>query len=151
MPKKILIIIWYLWSFSFCLAQTASNSAGTASNLLLRFGTNARIAGLGESFTGLVDDENALYYNPGGLSDLKFGMVSLNHTEWFEDIRIDNITFAYNFSQRFGLAAGLSHMWMPALQGKDYLGQATESFNVSSSILHIGLAYKIVSGFNFGL
>jgi hypothetical protein len=40
---------------------------------------------------------------------------------------------------------------MPAIQGKDYLGQDTETLNVSSSIIHFGISYKIISGINFGL
>jgi hypothetical protein len=151
MIKYIYITFVVFLSFNVIQAQTSASSAGTASNLMLRFGANARISGLAESFTGLADDENALYYNPGGLSDLKIGMVSLNHTEWFEDIRIDNISFAYKMNPRFGLGAGLSHMWMPAIQGKDYLGQDTETFNVSSSIIHLGMAYKILPGLNLGL
>lgn len=145
----VLILIFSI--ITIVLAQDTYKSAGTASNLFLRLGTNARVSGLAESFTGLADDENALFYNPGGLSNLRIGAVGLNHTEWFEDIRIDNITFAYQFNRQLGIGAGLSHMWMPSIRGKDQFGQETEAINVSSSVIQLGLAYKIISGFNVGI
>ncbi len=105
------------------LGQETSPDAGTASVLLLRFGPNPRVAGLSEAFTGIADDENALYYNIAGLPYLKSGVISLNHSEWFEDIRMENITMGHYLSKQFGVAAGFTHMWMPGIEGRDNQGQ----------------------------
>ena len=148
--KKIFIIKIIL-SLSFIYSQTPSNSAGTASNIFLRTGLTARTAALGESFTAVADDHNALYYNPAGLVNINMGSVGLNHTQWFEDIRFDNLIFGYNFDRKFGVALGVSHMWMPSIKGKDKFGNETSDFDVSSSIINLGFGYKIHPSIYLGL
>ena len=150
--QKISISL-FLVSLFICpgFGQESGPDAGTASVLLLRFGPNPRVAGLSEAFTGIADDENALYYNIAGLSTLNTGVISLNHTEWFEDIRMDNITFGHFISKKIGIAAGLIHMWMPGIEGRDNQGQPIGSINVTSSVVNFGFAYKIVPAFSLGL
>ncbi len=131
--------------------QDAASTAGTSSILLLRFGPNPRVAGLSEAFSAVADDETALFYNPAGLSNIKSGMISLSHTEWFEDIRIDNITFGYDLSRDFGVGLGLTHMWMPGIEGVNSLGQSMGTIDVSSSIINLGMSYKFNSAFSAGL
>jgi len=145
--KSILILI-----FITCLvqAQTPSSSGGTASVLMLRLGTSAKVTGISEAFTGLANDENALFYNVSGLANINSGIFSLNHMEWFQDVRIDNIGFAYKFGSNFGSAISISHMWMKSIDGFNEQGIATNPFNVSSSIINMGFGYKIVSGFSIG-
>ena len=95
MTRFLVEIVCLLIVFSsLVFSQESASGAGTASNLFLRFGTSTRVAGLSESFTGLADDENTLFYNPGGIPNIRGGVVALNHTEWFQDIRVDNIVFA---------------------------------------------------------
>jgi hypothetical protein len=146
-----IVIISVCVVVSTVIGQEASPDAGTASVLLLRFGPNPRVAGLSEAYTGLADDENALYYNIGGLPYLRSGIVTLNHTEWFEDIRIENITVGHYLSKNIGLAAGLTHMWMPGIEARDNLGQAVGSFDVTSSIFNLGFAYKIIPSLSLGV
>ena len=132
----ILIVTISVW------AQNTAPSAGTSSNLLLRFGTSAKVAGLSESFTGLANDENTLFYNPAGLPNILVGTLGLNHSEWLEDIRIDNIVYGQQIYPGLAFGAGITHMWMPALQGKDQYGNSTTEFDVSSSIAQIGMGYR---------
>ena len=119
--------------------------------LILRFDPNPRVAGISGAFTALSDDENALFYNPAGLINLKSGITSLNHTEWFEDIRIDNISFGYQINDQFGIGAGFSHMWMPGLEARDELGNPLGTINVASSVLDVGAAYRFNAAFSMGL
>jgi hypothetical protein len=144
LKTRVVIFSILVMSIANVFGQESSSDAGTASVLLLRFGPNPRVAGLSEAFTGIADDENALYYNIAGLPYLKSGVVSLNHTEWFEDIRMENITFGHYFSRSLGLAVGLTHMWMPGIEGRDNQGQAVGSVDVTSSVINLGAAYKII-------
>ena len=131
--------------------QKSVTNAGTASNLLLRFAASARVSGISEAYTGLANDENAILYNPGGLPNINNKVFSLNHAEWLEDIRIDNIIYGQKLTYNTTIGFSVTHMWMPSIQGKDQYGQATESFNVSSSIIQIGLGYKIQRALYLGL
>ena len=131
--------------------QKSVTNAGTASNLLLRFAASARVSGISEAYTGLANDENAILYNPGGLPNINSRVFSLNHAEWLEDIRIDNIIYGQKLTYNTTIGFSLTHMWMPSIQGKDQYGQATEAFDVSSSIVQIGLGYKIQRALYVGL
>jgi len=146
--KSFVILICFTCGLS---AQTPSSSGGTASALMLRLGTSAKVTGISEAFTGLANDENSLFYNVSGLANLNSGIFSLNHMEWFQDVRLDNIGFAYKFGKKFGSAISISHMWMKSIDGYDEQGFETNPFNVSSSIINLGLGYNIISGFSLGL
>jgi hypothetical protein len=149
--NKLLIIFLLLSSCLPLWAQSPSKNAGTSSILFLRAGVSARVSALGETFTAISDDENALYYNPAGLANIKMGSVGFNHTQWIEDTRIDNIVVGYNFDKKLGVALGISHFWMPAIEGKDHLGMSTGDINVSSSIINLGLGYKVDPSLYVGL
>lgn len=150
MRKQLILILLFTFHFT-ASAQEAASSAGTASALFLRCGLSPRAAGLAEAFTAVADNENALFYNPAGLPKLKMSVIGLNHTEWLEDIRFDNITFAYKFNRKIVAALAFSHLWTPSIQGKDEFGNNTESINVSSSICHLGLGYKLHPSLYLGI
>ena len=60
----------------------------------------SRPGGFGKAFTGLADDVNASYYNPGGLALQEKNGITVTHeprgTEGFKDIFHDYAAFAYN-------------------------------------------------------
>jgi hypothetical protein len=59
----------------------------------------SRPGGIGKTFTGLADDANAAYYNPGGLALQEKNGVTVMHeprgTEELKDIFYDYVAFAY--------------------------------------------------------
>src|SRR3954471_11521756 len=54
----------------------ASGAAGTVAAPYLKMPMGARSEGMGEAFTGLADDTSAMFYNPGGMSQLDATNVS---------------------------------------------------------------------------
>jgi hypothetical protein len=65
----------------------------------------SRPGGLGKTFTGLADDVNASYYNPGGLALQEKNGISVMHeprgTDELKDIFYDYVAFAYD-TGKFG-------------------------------------------------
>ena len=53
---------------------------GQSSVITLAFPWGARAAGMGETFTGIADDEAALFYNPAGLGQAPLTKKWLHHT-----------------------------------------------------------------------
>jgi len=139
--NKAIAFILILYS-SLVWSQTPYEHSGQSSVLFLRADLGPRPSALSGAFTAIADDEHALFYNPAGLANLNYGAIGLNHVQWFEDIRMDNLTLGYNFHRRLGMAFSISHLWMPAIQGKDQYGQNTEKLDVSSSIAHLGIGYR---------
>lgn len=109
----------------------------------MRFDMTPRVCGLSGAFCAISNDENALLYNPAGLAQMRLSGVAFNHTQWIEDIRIENLLFNYKISSKLGLGMGVSFMGMPSIQGMDRDGNPTEKLNVSSSVIHLGLGYKL--------
>ncbi len=149
--KYLSYLIVIFATFSFSPGQTPSASAGSAGNLFLRSGLSARAGGFGDAYTAVANDENAIFFNPAGLANIRSGAISLNHTQWFQDIRFDNVLFGYNFDRKLGVALSVSHMWMPSILGKDNLGNPTSAFDVSSSVIQLGIGYRIHPSFYLGL
>ena len=133
----ILIVGGVVW------AQQPASGVGTASGQFLRMDLNPRSSALSGAFTAVGGDQNALFYNPAGLAELSTGSLSLNHVQWYEDIRMDNVLLGYNFDRKFGAAISASYLWMPPIQGKDAYGANTSEITVSSSIIHLGFGYKV--------
>ncbi len=146
-----LSIIVLFSNLAILFAQQTYESAGSASNIFLRSELSTRASAFSGAFTGVSDDENAIFYNPAGLVNIRMGAVALNHTQWFEDITFENLILAYNFDRRLGVGLSISHMRMPPIQGKDYLGQSTGEINVSSTIFTLGVGYKLHPSFYLGL
>ena len=144
------ILLTIILSTTAATAQNPYSEAGTAGNVMLRIGVAPRAEALSGAFAAIADDENALFYNPAGLGNFYRGIVSLNHIEWFQDIRIDNLTGAYPITARTGLAAAITHMWMPDIQGMDASGNPTWPFQVNNSIITIGTGYKLTSVISVG-
>ena len=68
MKKVILVIFIFLFSAS---ASFAFEGSGGYAGAFLRIPVGARPAGLGNAFVSVADDANALFYNPGGIYQLK--------------------------------------------------------------------------------
>lgn len=70
--KKIILVLFALLLTSqavFCQDDNGNSgpNIGQSSVITLAFPWGARSAALGETFTGIADDEQALFYNPAGL------------------------------------------------------------------------------------
>ena len=151
MKKIFFSFFFFLFSF-FCFAQSPYENAGTKSNLFTRFDLSPRVSALGGTFAAIANDENSLLYNPAGLSKSRLSGVAFNHTQWFLDIRAENLLFLYKLKSDFGMGIGISYMGMPNIQETDETGLPTsDEINVSSSIIQLGLGYKIFHGVMIGI
>jgi hypothetical protein len=85
----------------------ASNSkVGTSGAQFLKIGAGARPTAMGEAFTAIADDVNAVYFNPAGLAQLKNAELTAMHTQWFQNIDYAYGAFAVPTSAgTFGISA----------------------------------------------
>ncbi len=79
----------------FCNAEKIHPRAGTTSATFLKIGVGARPIGMGEAFTAISDDANAIYWNPAGLVRVHKREITGMHNEHFQDIRHDFIGYAH--------------------------------------------------------
>ncbi|MFA4906625.1 MAG: PorV/PorQ family protein, partial [Candidatus Margulisiibacteriota bacterium] len=63
----------------------AAGDPGTTVADFLNVGIGARASGMGDAFVGIADDASAIYWNPGGLSQLKRPEAMGMYTIWLAD------------------------------------------------------------------
>lgn len=72
----------------------AWGAAGAASAPYLKLPMGARGTGMGEAFSGIANDVNALYYNPAGLTAMDSAQLELMHLESFGGVHYENLGLA---------------------------------------------------------
>ena len=108
---------------------------------LFDLGMGVRPAGMGEAFTGLADDENALFYNPAGLALLtKISMNTLYESHFGAS---DYLTAAFG-GPSFG--AGLLFFNFRAMARRDAQDQEVGTFGYSHFALIGALGMRGLPG-----
>jgi hypothetical protein len=82
MKKIILFILPMLMISYFFSTSIFPEGAGVTSENFTKIPEGARQCGMGEAFTGIADDVNAVYWNPAGLTQLTQNNFCLMHTAW---------------------------------------------------------------------
>lgn len=87
-------------------------SLGSTAASFLKLGVGPRPVAMGEAFTGLADDVNAIAYNPAGLGRLKRQELTLMHNELFSGVRQEWLAYAYPAGRwgTFGVSANVVHV-----------------------------------------
>lgn len=88
--KKIIYFNFILCFFIFSFLH----GAGETSFNFLKISQGARQAGMGETFTGVADDVNAVYWNPAGLAQLTRQQACLLHSVWLVDVNYEYLAYA---------------------------------------------------------
>jgi len=107
--KKIvvtwLIIVGALIVGSDLLGQVTK--AGTTSGQFLKIGLGARATAMGDASVAVVNDANAMYWNPAGLAHISKSEVTFQHIDWLADINYDFIAMGIPLGAvgNFGLFA----------------------------------------------
>jgi hypothetical protein len=148
MKKRLYFLLIILECFGSAVA--GDHFAGLSSNLFLQAELTPRASALGGAYSAIGNDVYAMFYNPAALANMQKSQVGFNRVQWFQDIRMHNLSAGFKIDSRFFTAASFSYLGMPAIQGKDRYGQNTESLNVNSSILQMSMAYKLHPSFFIG-
>lgn len=90
MQKRIVHIILMLLMFSVSVINAGNpwgssthTKAGSAGFSFLKISPTARIAGMGNTFTAISNDINAIYINPAGITEAGNYAVNVSDTKWF--------------------------------------------------------------------
>jgi hypothetical protein len=67
------------------------SKTGTSSAQFLMIPVGTRSAALGGAATATVNDASAMYWNPGALALVNRTQVSIEHSEWFADLRHNHL------------------------------------------------------------
>jgi hypothetical protein len=122
-------------------AKTPNSQAGTSAFSFLKIDVGARAVGMGGAFTGLADDEAALYYNPAGIATLESDRVMLTYHNYVEDLQSGFLAYVHRVSPKRSLAGFVSYLNYGDFVGTDMSGNETGTFGGGDLLL--GCTYAI--------
>ena len=107
----------------------------------LEIGRGARPVGMGEAFVAMSDDVNSIYWNPAGLSKIRFSELTVSYLKYIIDINSGHL--AYTMPVRIGVL-GI---------GIIYLDYGKFDLTTEENPLGVGItytAYDIASIISYG-
>jgi len=103
----------------------------------------ARPVAMGEAFTGLADDINAIYWNPAGLVNVNLKQAAFMRAQWFQDISFNWAAYA---QPAFGGNVGLSLFYLGSgsIQKYDNAGNSqNDTYSDYDSALSLSYARTV--------
>ncbi len=130
----ISFVVLTLTAAGFLTGQAEAGAGTTAANFL-RIGQGARGAAMGEAQTAVTEDVNAAYWNPAGLSDLRYQELSFMHYALVDGVRYQQATYAKPTPNRGTFAVGLNILDYGQINGYDQGGTPTGGVNAKNTLL----------------
>ncbi len=93
--------------------------AGTTRAEFLLMGGGARATGMGEAFSAVANDVNAMVYNPAGLGQLKENRFTFLHNQWIQGIGYEYFGLVHKMGRSRGIGLDLRYLHMDSLTGRD--------------------------------
>ncbi|MEE1507525.1 MAG: PorV/PorQ family protein, partial [Candidatus Neomarinimicrobiota bacterium] len=149
--------------FSVFNPLSGQNKVGTTIFQFLKVMPDAQSTGMGDAVTSTVNNANAVFHNPAGLSDVKKRDISLSFYEYFFDVKTTSISLAY----KMGLYGTLGFHFINTDIGKievtsvDHLGFSDdgtynpgltgETISPNQMVAGLSLAKSLTDKFSFGV
>lgn len=135
-----------------------NNNVGTTGAHFLKIGVDARSIAMGEASIAVIDDVNAIYWNPAGLNGMEGTQLSFTHAEWLQGVNYEYFSCGRNFGSLGVVAFSLAYLSMGdmKLTKEDpltgaYLEGEDSSFTATDTALCFGYANsfnKLLWGIN---
>jgi hypothetical protein len=152
--KRIVILTTLLLALPTLAFGAGFAKVGTFGGQELKIGVSARATAMGSAFTGVSDDATAVFWNPGGLVNVKTNEVSVNHVVWAADTKLSTAIVAFNPRSIPGtLALSVRSFWMdPQLVRTAYIPEGTgEEFDAGTTTFGLSYARFFTDKFSAGV
>jgi len=102
-------------------------------------GAGARALGMGGGFTSLSLDAMAVYYNPAGLSGMKYQEVALMHSMLFEGSMYDFAAWVYPISTNSGIGVSYTRLGTDEIiRRENYADMGEFDYSMSQLVVAYG-------------
>ncbi len=129
-------------------AKDVHSDAGTSGFPFLKINVGARAVAMGGAFTGLADDESAIYYNPAGLAGVEENRFILGYHNYFVDIQSGLAGAIFPLGYRSALGVYANYLNYGEFDATDVQGNETgETFGGGDLLL--GVAYSRTLNYNW--
>jgi hypothetical protein len=139
----------------FILLCSSVMASGTTGFHFLNMNIGSRAQGMGNAFTAVSPDVNSIYFNPAGGAFATQPAMMLYHSQWIEDISIENLSLVYPLSQSWTVTGGASYLHLPDLEGYDVDPSSgtpikTGAFQIYDFIAQAGICRRFSRNFAVG-
>lgn len=134
---------------SFALTVSAAPGSTTAN--FLKIGVGARGAAMGEAQAAVTEDVNSSYWNPAGLSAMRFKEISLMHYQLVEGVNYQHLGFGLPTEKRGNFGFGVNRLDYGDINGFDDASLPTGSVDASSLLLNVAWGKKVFDKSDFAL
>ncbi|MBI4396307.1 MAG: PorV/PorQ family protein [Elusimicrobia bacterium] len=146
--KQALSVIISLLVFA---GTARAGASGKTAAPFLKAGFGARPAGMGDAFTGLADDINAVAWNPAGLNNIWDWEELYSRAQWFDGLTMDSAAFGRKIGSRRSLGAAALRMATESIDKTDRYGNALGSYDAYGLVGLLTYAEKITERTSTGL
>lgn len=132
-------------------AGQTNYAIGNAAAAELRLGLGARPAGMGEAFSSLADDANAVTWNPAGLGKVAGAQAGFMHYLYLADMYFDHVNYSQNLMPGAGFGAAFTYYNFGTFDKLDESGLNSGAFTPVTFVLTGGYGQNILPGLYVGL
>ena len=127
-------------------AGFANNDVGTSGAQFLKLGAGARGESMGEAYIAVVDQADAIYWNPAALSRIEKHSATFMHESLPAGINYDFLGYGQKLASWGALGGSLQYLSQPGIEQTDASGLATGgTFRPHDFAASVGGAYTIQS------
>ncbi len=122
--------------------RSETSEAGAAGSFL-DFGVGGRPIGMGRAFTGVSDDVDALYWNPGGLATFRASQVTLQQSDLTEDVAYQYFGVVQPIYTYGAIAAGVMNLDTGKVDRTDENFIKTGTFDSRETAYQLSYAHRL--------
>jgi len=143
-------LLTFIFTFNFLLLTFCFAQEGGVPGALLNYGMSPRTIALGKAFTGLADDQEAIYYNPAGLTQLLTQTVKASYLSLYGS-QLGYVGYAIP-TRKFG-SLGLSLIYFTSrdIDAKDEFISSHAPFDFTQNCFIFSYAFQPVKPIGFGI
>jgi long-subunit fatty acid transport protein len=164
--KKILVllILTVIMSMDGFCQDDGINKVGTTSFQFLKVMPDARSTAMGEAYTAVACDANAVFWNPSALTKVKGLDVSVSYLDWLLDMNHQSVALAYTFPRigTIGIVGLITNVGDIEETSVEYLyrddntgyynpGLTGRTVRPSAQVFGLSFARALTDKFSFGI
>lgn len=135
----------------YCLLPSVlSAQDGGVPGALLNFGMTPRTIAMGRSFTGLADDQEALYYNPAGLVQLMAHNIKSSYLQLL-GAEAGYLGYALPTKNYGSIGLGVIYLGARRVESYNQNGDPLGDFNFTQNCFLVSYAYQPVKPLALGV
>jgi len=135
------------------LPSFGEERTGISLGSALKIGAGARATGMGESVVSVINDANAMYWNPAGMTQSIGNQVAFTQTQWFGGLQHRFASGLYKLDDESAIGFSIANLNAGSIKvTTEFRPFGTgETINFGTSAFSLGYARQFTEQFSAGL